>query len=238
MNSSRLIPTALCISAVLAIAGCSATAIDDSAFKAFSLNSSSSGWYDSNERAGDSNFRGERVGDLCGFASDIRSSGGALIGSPQMVARDGDLSEQTVFSALYAVDPERIDELFAKLSSELVRCSEDVFSNSTEDGILISKSVTNDVERIDDSQNLTGVASDLVIMFDYVRIEKSSILNTNNDYTDDSQYESQGRVIVIRGNDSVLLITSSGRSWENYGTSPSISEQNFKISNEIKTLLG
>jgi len=227
------------VAAIFAVSGCASAGVDDSALESFSLAGFSSEWYDSSDRAGDGNFRAERVGDLCGFDYDIRTWGASPAGNPQLFIRDGNLSEQTVFAATYKANQgERLDELFEKLSSELARCSLGDFFNSTDDGILISESITNDVQQIDNPENFIGAATELVIMFDYVRVEKSSLINTNNDFTDDDEYESVGRVIVIGGKDSVLLVTSSGRSWENYGTAPSISEQNLVVSNRLTALLG
>lgn len=230
---------ALGVAAIFAVSGCASAGVDDSALESFSLDTFSFEWYDSSDKAGDGNFRRERVGDLCGFDSEIRNWGASPAGSPQLLIRDGNLSEQTVFAAAYTANRgERLDELFEELSSELVRCSRGKFLNSTDNGILISESVTNGVQQIDNPENLTGAATELVIMFDYVRVEKSSLINTNNDVTDDDEYESVGRVIVIGGKDSVLLVTSSGRSWKNFGSAPSISEQNLLISNQLKALFG
>lgn len=225
--------------ALLAVSGCASGAVDDSVLETFTLDTFSSDWSDSSDRAGGISFRGERVGDLCNFDSEIRNWGASETGNPQLVVRDGNFSEQTVFAATYtANNGEPLDDLFEALSSELDRCSQGDFFNSTDDGILISESVTNNVEQIDNPENFTGAQTELVIIFDYVRVEKSSLINTNNDVTDDDEYESAGRVIVIGGDDTVLLVTSSGRSWENYAKSPSISEQNLVISNQLQALLG
>lgn len=224
--------------ALFVTAGCAPAGVDDAVLESFSLDTFSGDWYDSSERAGDVNFRGERVGDLCGFDSDIRDWG-SPVGPPELVIRDGNLTEQTVFSALYSSSGgDGIDELFDALSAELDRCSQDDFFNSTDDGILISESVTYDVRRITSTGNLIGVEGDLVLVFDYVRVEKSSLINTNNNVTDDDEYESSGRVIVIGAGDRVLLVTSSGRSWENYGKAPSLSEQNRVIANQLTSALG
>lgn len=231
---------ALVTIAILAVSGCSSAGVQDIEVNSFSLDNFSAGWVDSSENAGDINFRGERVGDLCGFDSVIQDWGATQLGRPQLVLRDGDyLSEQAVFSSRYrANDGQGLDELFGELTSELDRCSQDDFANSTDNGILRSESIVNDVEQISDTQGITGVEGEWVLIFDYVRVEKRSVLNTNNEYTDDDEYESSGRVIVIGANDSVLLVTSAGRSWENFGKAPSISDQNRMVSDLLVASLG
>jgi hypothetical protein len=62
------------------------------------------------------------------------------------------------------------------------------------------------------------------------------LLNTNNDYSDDSEYTSQGRFVVISGPSSILLVSSVGNNFAKYKTAPVIDDQNSTVAAELKSI--
>ena len=62
------------------------------------------------------------------------------------------------------------------------------------------------------------------------------LLNTNNDYSDDSEYTSQGRFIVVSGPSSILLVGSVGNNFAKYKPAPVIEEQNAQVADMLKSI--
>jgi hypothetical protein len=220
--------------AVTVLAGCSAAAPGDSTLENFVLSADDFGanWVQQNEDAGGINFSRERVGDLCDFDREIRNIGARQVGAGQLVRYQSytDFVEQTAFASVYSLeDGVDSDEILSRLEEELEGCSNSKFKNSTYEGILSSDSEEINVQQISGANGLLPDFGESYIAFDYTRVEKSWVFNTNNDYSDDDQYESRGRVVVIVGEELVLLVTTAGRSFKNYGTAPEINEQNVKV---------
>ena len=200
------------------------------AFGSFNLSAQIFGpdWEQRDDLLPDSlSYRAERIGDLCNFDYDIVGEGAVSISSPQLVLFDEGSAEQAVAAFRYSMPQGLTAEgILGTLERELDRCAVSDFSNSTENGVLLSESLEIDVV---DRSGPSGLLNELdgnYLAFDYTKVESKSLLNTNNDYTDDDRYESRGRVVVLASTDEILLATSSTRSWENYGTAPSIEKQN------------
>ena len=237
----------LFVSALVSISltGCSSN-VSDERLESFSLDASSFGseWKQVNQDA--SNFRNSRVGDLCQLDYLIRSQGGESVSGPKMITQDRDFgtddwdaSERIVYANLFAfTSNDQVRDVVQNIQLKIRSCSRGNFLNSTENGVLRSESDVRTFTDIGDIESLIGISPDAVLAFDYVRVESRLFLNTNNDYSDDSKYESRGRVIVISAPKSILLVTSAGQTFKKYEPAPSIEEQNLKVAQLLKLIFG
>ena len=229
----------------LSLTGC-ASNVSDERLASFSLDAASFGseWEQVNENAGDANFRGDRVGDLCQLDYLIRDEGGESPAGPMMVIQDGgfgteswDGTERIVYANYFVfTSSEQVRDALQRIELKIQSCSRGEFLSSTEDGILRSESDTRTFTEINDIGSLLGVSPDSVVAFDYIRLDKGFILNTNNDYSDESEYESRGRVVVISSTKSILLVTSGGQIFKKYEPAPSINTQNVTLTQQLKMI--
>lgn len=233
MLTGRSWPIAIFSACVaFALASCSATGADRLALEDFDLAAQSFGpnWEQQDDMAGGLNYSGERIGDLCDFDGEISSFGASSASAPQLVVLSEGLEERTIAAFRYSLaEGVSAGDVIEGLESELDSCAFGDFYSSTDDGILISEGVEIDVIERSGASGLLPDLEGNYLAFDYTRVESSSLLNTNNDVSDDDKYESRGRVVVVLGADEVLLVTGSARSWENYGAAPSIEQQNSVI---------
>jgi hypothetical protein len=231
----------------LSLSGCSST-LSDERLESFSLAAAGfgSGWSQANEDAGSINFSGDRVGDLCDLDNLLGKQGGESTEGPKMIisdgslgAEEGDSAERIVYANLFSFSgSQQVQDAMLSIQSEVDSCSQGIFFTSTDDGILISESDTRTFTDISDTESLLGVSPDSVVAFDYIRVDSRSILNTNNDYSDDSEYSEAGRVIVISGPKSILLVTSGGRTFKLYEPAPAIDQQNSTLAEQLRELFG
>jgi hypothetical protein len=246
-NAKPFLAAISTLALVLATAGCSSS-VSDERLESFSLEAASFGpkWEQANDSAGDANFSGSRVGDLCQLDYLLSKQGGKSIAGPKMIElnggfdpEDGDFSERIVYVNLFAFnESDQVRDALLSIQFEIESCSRGDFLSSTENGVLRSESDTRTITEIADIESMIGVNPDLVVAFDYIRVQSRVLLNTNNDYSDDSEYQERGRVIVISGPKSILLVTSAGQVFKKYEPAPSIEEQNLTVAEQLRAIFG
>jgi hypothetical protein len=229
---------------VLSTVGCSS--VSNEALGEFSLDATSfSGdWAQEDQDAGSGYFTGDRVGDICQLEFQITEGGGVLAGSPKMITSPAEIggagwdgTERNVYSALYSFESGgEVEAVLKEINDEIESCSFGDSRSSNENGIISSSSDTRTLTEVKNVESEFGLGASSVIAFDYVRVESSMLLNTNNDYSDDSEYTSQGRFIVVSGPSSILLVGSVGNNFAKYKPAPVIEEQNTQVADMLKAI--
>ncbi len=239
MTRNRLYSALIVVTALFGLTGCSAT-VSDEKLSAITISASDFGpeWQQRDENAGDINFRGGRVGDLCSLDYFMESAGGTREGQAKMVIFDELPIEKVVYATVFSFSGgDEVGKAMQRAKRESKSCAIGDFQSSTANGILTSSSDTREFLPLEDFVSDLGLSSESVLAFEYSRTRSQTLLNTNNGYSDSSEYQSSGQVVLIAGQNSMLLITSNGQSFKNRELAPSMSDVNAAVLTLIRSAL-